>query len=153
MSKERHDGEHQDQFAAIGFREHPGSDVDMDEVPPVSYNKIYFKPTQESVERTPVQSHEQQLAQFQKQLKQLRAQYRPFLQTKAPALGFSRKAEELQKFQFRYHEEADNEFDHVLSGAGEWEDVTVPDYRGPTHFDGKWTGYYRTEFTYDELPA
>ncbi|UUZ85138.1 hypothetical protein LJK88_17100 [Paenibacillus sp. P26] len=38
----------------------------------------------------------------------------------------------------------------MLEGAGHWETVSVPDFRGPTGEAGRWTGFYRSEFEYKD---
>ncbi|MDF2644963.1 MAG: hypothetical protein K0Q73_768, partial [Paenibacillus sp.] len=38
---------HQDPFAEIAFREHPGNKDELREIPPVAYEKKYFTPGSE----------------------------------------------------------------------------------------------------------
>ncbi|MDF2959232.1 MAG: LacZ [Paenibacillus sp.] len=142
---------HQDQFAEIAFREHPGNKDDMREIPPVTYNKKYFAPGSDKAKNAQGLPYEQQLALFHEELQLLREKYRPFMRNLAPAPSLCRKRQDCKQFQFRYHTAEDANFARVLEGTGDWEAVTVPDFRGPTGENGKWTGFYRSEFAYDTV--
>lgn len=140
---------HPDPFAEIAFREHPGSGEGMEEIPPVAYEKILFSEGKERARRPEQLTYEEQLSRFQLQLQELREKYRPYLRSLLPKLERTRTREELSSFQFRYQLEEDgSDFVRVLEGLGEWEEVSVPDYRGPTGEAGRWSGYYRKEFSY-----
>jgi hypothetical protein len=142
----------QDQFAEIAFREHPGNKDDMQEIPPAAYDKKYFAPGSEKANNAAGLSYDAQIALFHEELKLLREKFRPFMDNKVPDPGLSRKRQECKHFQFRYHSSEDANFTRVLEGGGDWEEVTVPDFRGPTGENGKWTGFYRSEFTYASIP-
>lgn len=140
-----------DPFAEIAFLEHPGNQEELVEIPPISFEPNYLARGMQAAERLPERSHEQQVENFKSDLMRLREQYQPFLDNHAPAAEFKRKVMEIERFQFRYHTAEDHDFTKVLQGSGSWEQVTVPDFRGPTHEEGKWTGYYRTEFQYEPI--
>lgn len=136
-----------DAFAEIAFREHPSSKDGLKEIPPVALEPNYFLPGSQRAELATALSYEQEVERFQEQLKQLREQYKPFMQNLAAPVTETRSKQSIDSFQFRYHEEADNDFARVLGGAGEWENVTIPDFKGPTGDEGRWTGYYRQQFS------
>ncbi|MDD9269173.1 glycoside hydrolase family 2 protein [Paenibacillus sp. GCM10023248] len=142
-----------DQFAEIAFREHPGNKEELRDIPPITYEKKYFAPGTEGAMRTVSLTFDEQLAAFQEELKQLRQKYRPYMRSLAPSSAFQRDRQLCSKFQFRYQTPADTDFTRVLEGAGDWEEVTIPDFRGPTGEKGKWTGFYRSQFAYPAIPA
>ncbi|WP_245855634.1 glycoside hydrolase family 2 protein [Paenibacillus rigui] len=142
---------HQDPFAEIAFREHPGNKNEMRELPPVVYEKQYFAPGSEKAVSAAPLSYEARMALFHEELMQLREKYRPYMRNLTPPAEITRKRQPCSQFQFRYYEEADARFSRVLEGEGDWETVNVPDFRGPTGEQGKWTGFYRTEFGYEGL--
>ncbi|MEI7025583.1 glycoside hydrolase family 2 protein [Paenibacillus sp. y28] len=144
---------HHDPFAEIAFREHPGNKEELREIPPAAFDKKYFISGSEKAKDASGLSYEEQLAQFHQALPLLREKYRPFMSNLTPAPALQRRRQELTTFQFRYQTPADAEFSQVLEGGGEWETVTIPDFRGPTGDDGKWTGFYRNEFSYDQVPS
>lgn len=141
-----------DPFAEIAFREHPLHKEGMAEAEPIAYRKRYFAEGSESVERLTEPDWAKRLADHYRELAALREVYRPYLRELAPAAPFVRNAMELGTFDFRYHSpQQDIPFARVLTGEGEWERVTIPDYRGPTKENGRWTGYYRTRFAYPKV--
>ncbi len=137
---------HQDPFAEIAFREHPGSGDERREVPPVSYDKQYFTPGTEQAPDGAGPSYATQLAGFHKELQELREAYLPYMRDLTEATAVRRSRQVLDRFQFRYQTPEDADFTRVLEGAGSWETVSIPDFRGPTGARGRWTGFYRTEF-------
>ncbi|MFC5653629.1 glycoside hydrolase family 2 protein [Paenibacillus solisilvae] len=143
------DQHHQhDQFAEIAFREHPAYDHSIYEIPPIAHETVYFRAGKEQADKPKEASYEESLSRFHEQLQELRSRYAPFLRNLAPDPGIRRSKQNLTEFMFRYKAEEDNRFQRVLEGSGEWEKVTIPDFRGPTDEEGRWTGYYRTEFEY-----
>lgn len=143
------DRQHQhDQFAEIAFREHPAYDHSIQEIPPIAYEPVYFTPGKEKADKPKEATYEESLSRFHIQLQELRSRYAPFLRNLAPDSGDRRYKQSLTEFMFRYRTEEDNRFQRVLDGSGEWEKVSIPDFRGPTDEEGRWTGYYRTEFEY-----
>ncbi|MDD9268249.1 glycoside hydrolase family 2 TIM barrel-domain containing protein [Paenibacillus sp. GCM10023248] len=143
---ERH--ETLDPFAEIALREHPFAKEGMSVSQPAAYEKRWFAASQVAVPRQNTPSFEAELSAFRGQLAALRERYRPYLQNKVPPQELVRPQLELASFQFRYREEQDRSFARVLAGEGSWEQVRIPDFRGPTKEQGRWTGYYRTEFQF-----
>ncbi|WP_235549252.1 glycosyl hydrolase 2 galactose-binding domain-containing protein [Paenibacillus sp. Root444D2] len=143
---------HQDPFAEIAFREHPGNKDELREIPPVAYEKKYFTPGSEKATNVSHHTYEEQIAIFHEELKLLREKYRPFMRNLAPSSTMRRNRQACKEFQFRYQTSEDANFTNVLEGAGDWESVMVPDFRGPTGENGKWTGFYRSEFPHAPAP-
>ena len=142
-----------DLFADLALTEHPGSNDQVQEVKPPVLEKQFFQPSNEIADPTAELSYQEKLKQFENELQKLRVKYAPFLENHVPEPPLERRRLSLTEFQFRYQTEADYEFTNVLNGLGEWEQVTIPDYRGPAGEDGKWTGYYRTEFKFEKTPG
>ena len=79
--------------------------------------------------------------EFQAALAELRKQYEPFLADYTPPAPVTRARIELDAFQFRMEEPEDlQDISRVWRGEGVWQNVHIPDYRGPV---GWWAGYYR----------
>jgi len=79
--------------------------------------------------------------EFRAALAELRSQYEPFLRDHTPPVPATRARVELDTFQFRMEEPEDLvDISRVSRGEGSWQDVHIPDYRGPV---GWWAGYYR----------
>lgn len=148
MAKEQHDF-----FAELALKDHPADKENLREIPPVSYQKKWLPFSKRVAPEVREVPFEEKLEQFHRQLAALREKYRPFLRNLTPPMELKRKQTELKTFAFRYHTDEDTDFEHVHRGGGEWEQVTTPDFRGPTKFDGRWTGYYRTEFAYERPQA
>lgn len=141
-----------DPFAEIALREHPLAGHGLAEVPPPQWKKRLFEMGTEPAVRAAEPEFATQLQQFERELAELRERYRPYLRSLSPAPAYKRPRTELRTFDFRYAGGEEETFARVLSGLGEWEQVTVPDFRGPTKEQGRWTGYYRTTFRIG-LPA
>ncbi len=78
------------------------------------------------------------------ELARQRLLYAPFLEDFAPVLPSLRETLRLQEFQWRLETEADRtDFQHALSGAGDWTAINVPHFGGPI---GRAVAYYRTTF-------
>ncbi|MGG1514170.1 sugar-binding domain-containing protein [Paenibacillus oryzisoli] len=135
-----------DPFAEIALREHPLAGDGLEAAAPREWEKRMFALGTEAAARLPKPTYDMQLEEYELELERLRAYYRPYLRRLTPAAGFARPRQELKAFDFRYEDQQDREFGSVLAGLGEWEHVTVPDFRGPTKENGRWTGYYRTAF-------
>lgn len=84
---------------------------------------------------------------FAARLAALRETYAPFLRDLTPPNPHPRPTMDVRAFAFRMEEAADRtDATRPLHGEGEWEAITIPDYRGP---QGRWAGYYRTTFIPD----
>lgn len=141
-----------DQFAEIAFREHPGNKDELRDIPPITYEKKYFASSTDKAKRVDELTFDEQMVQFHEELKLQREKYRPYMRNLVPAPSMTRDRQVCSHFQFRYQTPTDVSFSRVLDGAGDWEAVTIPDFRGPTGEDGKWTGFYRSEFAYPGMP-
>ena len=136
----------QDFFARVALEHHPIGKDELSESKPIKYKKKYFKSSTLRCDKVVDKPYKEMLIEFNKDLEKLREKFKPFMSDFTPQTGTIRKSGELKEFQFRYEDERDrSDITRVLSGEGEWEKVSIPDDRGPV---GKWTGYYRTVFTY-----
>ncbi len=78
------------------------------------------------------------------EIEKLKTKYAPFMQRLAPCPAPTRESFTLHDFKMREEEEADRaDFFRVLKGEGDWNDIKVPYYFGPT---GAAVTYYRTTF-------
>lgn len=142
--------EGQDFFQKVALEHHPIEKRELCESEPVEYKKEYFKPTDIVCDRIVEKSYDEMLVEFHQDIKKLREKYEGFMTNYTPRPGRNRKSKKLEEFLFRFESKHDRrDISCVLHGEGEWEKVNIPDYRGQV---GKWTGYYRTVFTY-EKPA
>jgi hypothetical protein len=74
----------------------------------------------------------------------LRRHYAPFLRDRTPPHEPSRPRLDLRAFDFRLETREDRaDGQRPYADTGDWEEVTIPHYRGPV---GSWAGYYRTAF-------
>ncbi len=77
-----------------------------------------------------------------------REEYRPYMQDLAPAMEELRERMPLQRAGWRIQTEADQQdFQGVLDGKGQWEEVRLPHYGAPV---GKATTFYRMRFDLTE---
>ena len=77
-------------------------------------------------------------------IEQLRVKYAPFMQRLAPKTEQAREKIILENFALREASEDDLlDFSRVIRGEGEWKNITVPYFFGPT---GNAVHYYRTTF-------
>ncbi|WP_199614041.1 glycosyl hydrolase 2 galactose-binding domain-containing protein [Paenibacillus alkalitolerans] len=141
-----------DQFAEIAFREHPEREGDLQEISPVYFEKNYFVPCGDKAPAERYISHEERIVRFQAQLNKLREEFRPYMRDLTTEPEIRRDTLDISEFQFRYRTPGGDDFRRVLEGEGDWETVTVPDFRGPTGENGKWSAYYRTQFAYGPIP-
>lgn len=91
-------------------------------------------------------SFEERREAFKRELAALRERYRPFMADYLPELEDGKEVQELTRFHFRYLEKGEI-FTQRNRADALWEEVELPDYRGPAGEDGKWKGYYRTYFS------
>lgn len=140
--------ENHDFFADIAMTQHPIGNEDKENPPREAVNK-WFKESEEVFPygsiRTPDEyTQEERYGKFLKDLEYQRKKYEPFMQNYTPEI---RRAEvlELKDFEFRYAQDKEI-FSQINDEGTDWEKVTVPDYRGP---EGKWKGYYKTNFKLD----
>lgn len=136
----------QDFFARIALDQHPVGKDELYEPEPPSFEKRFFQPARQPAPSAEPPGYQEELARFREDLQALRRQYKPYLADFTPPLALTRPRLSLDAFQFRYESEQDRDFARVLAGEGEWEEVKIPDYRGPV---GRWTGFYRKTFVYE----
>jgi hypothetical protein len=138
-----------DFFADIAMTQHPMNHTDKEILPrPLPearaeeggsgfpYGKAGFS-TDKPLKR--------RLEEFHQQLEALKKQYAPFLENHLPKV-ICASVTDLDVFSFRYAEKGEY-FTQVEASSAPWEEVTIPDYRGPAGAQGKWRGYYRTHFS------
>lgn len=136
----------QDFFADIAFAQHPIGNNDK-EIPPREFDKVYFQDSREQFPYDKVKvsqqyTYEERLEAFDRQLEKLRTAYAPFMENHLPKVQEGKK-QNLKRFEFRYADPHEV-FTKRNAEEKEWEQVTIPDYRGP---EGRWRGYYRTTFS------
>lgn len=120
------------------------------EIPPAAKNGRSFEkcgrpfPYDEVSFRQEIPFRERQEA-FKRELAALRERYRPFMADYLPVQEEGKEVVELTHFRFRYLEKGEI-FTQLDREDALWEEVTLPDYRGPAGEEGRWKGYYRTFF-------
>lgn len=124
----------------------------LSEIAPRGGRPPVFAPSEQKAAAVEEPGYESRLRRFEKELEALRRRYRPFMQNLAPAAQAMRRTTELRRMRFRYAAPGGRDFAGALAGEGEWETVTLPDYRGPAGEKGRWTGYYRTSFAGPAAP-
>ena len=81
--------------------------------------------------------------EIQKNLQLLKKKFAPFLQDVAPQLKDMRDRQRIDRMSFRYETEDDRkDFQNLLQGKGQWQEVNMPYYHGP---QGISTAWYRKE--------
>jgi hypothetical protein len=136
-----------DFFAEIALEQKQEAKEELCRQEPLKYEKPYFGLSKHSCERIIEKSCEEQLTEFNNEIERLRQKFMPFVKDCTPPAQVTRKSMQLNEFKFRYEQKKDrDDIRNVLTGKGEWDNVIIPDYRGPV---GRWIGYYRTVFTYD----
>jgi hypothetical protein len=131
-----------DRFAAIALQPAPEMRGRLVENPPPALPKIELESAHSNAavdfpKRHSLRTREE----FRFALAALRKQYEPFLADYTPPARVTRARLELDTWQFRMEEPQDlQDISRVWRGEGSWQDVRLPDYRGPV---GWWAGYYR----------
>ena len=133
-----------DFFHDIAMTKHPFGSTDR-EVEPVPVPDLYFKGGNQTAVRKEVFSFEDQCKCFHEELEEMRERFRPFLANYLPGIRETVEKEELRSFRFRYLEKGEIFTERNTPGK-DWEQVTIPDYRGPAGENGKWSGYYYCTF-------
>lgn len=137
-----------DGFAQIALGGYLNDKDELQETKPASHpNRNIAKSTNEAPAINE-KDYRESLVEFREDIRKLKDKYRPFMKDYTPDITMTRKAWEHDEFQFRYETIADKkDIENILAGKGDWEYVSIPDYRGPV---GRWTGFYRREFTFDQ---
>lgn len=135
-------------FGDIAFSDHPVGSDEMIEFPPPSIKEKFFRSSSDAADYINHPSFNKNLVIFKDKLNLMREKYSPFLKNYVPEADILRNRLNLSEFKFRYKTKNDKDFKDILDGIGEWENVIIPDYRGPVGINGKWMGLYRTEFKF-----
>lgn len=133
-----------DRFAKLAFEGANTLKEELKEITPRELGNQKFMPSSKMAPAEAIKDYKQLCIEYDNELEELRKRFEPFLQSFTPAKEAIREKIALTEFAFRYQTDTDKRsIDTVFEGSGEWERVTIPDYRGPV---GRWKGYYRTEF-------
>ncbi len=139
----------QDFFHEIAKTKHPIDTTDR-EVPARAVTDHLMRRTDRAL-LSPVKplDYEEQKAEFSAELEKMRAYYLPFMSDHLTPLPTQKETRELKTFLFRYRgkEEVFTERDDENY---RWEEIEIPDYRGPAGESGKWEAYYKTVFSCPE---
>jgi hypothetical protein len=134
--------ENRDFFADIALMKHPINHTDVEIIPREITDKLFTECDGGYPEAAVFEDSTfgEKYEGFKRGMARLREKYAPFLENRMPALG-GVDVTEFKEFAFRYAEKG--EVFTKRDDAGEWENVTIPDYRGPA---GKWRAYYKAMF-------
>ncbi len=132
---------------AAGGKKMTGEIKRLDEIPPLNYERIELKSSNEKYAvKMPEFNEEKAYAEFLSEKKALKNYYAPYLKNYAQKI--SNDEVFLEDFKYRKETEEDKrDFASVLAGGGEWEDVKIPHYVGP---DGRWNAFYRAELNVEK---
>ncbi len=105
--------------------------------PPIELEAEHSNPVVDFPKRSTMRTRKE----LEAALAEMRQRYKPFLADHTPPMPVTRDRVELGTFQFRMEEPEDlRDITRIWRGEGSWENVRIPDYRGPL---GWWAGYYR----------
>lgn len=137
-----------DRFAAIALRPAPASRAVLPHLPPLELPERRLESDlSDGLGVPPAPARLRTPEDLRWRLAELKERYAPFLEDHTPAAPISRPRLGLEEFSFRFEtpeDRADSARQYGL--AGDWEQVTIPHYRGPV---GRWAAYYRTHFAPD----
>lgn len=139
----------QDFFKDIAMTKHPIGENDK-EIEPILYPSRYFTKTEDKFPYEKVTfrqdiCYEDRIKAMKQELQTMKEQYRPYMSDLLPKQQQTAQRMELKQFEFRYLHKHEIFADRDLKDTV-WEQVSIPDYRGPAYEDGKWRAYYRTGF-------
>ena len=136
------EGGRRDVFAAIALETPKPARPQLRENPPPVLPAIELQSSRSNPAVTfPRYPHMRTREEFRAALAELRRKSEPFLADLTPRAPQTRARLELDSFQFRMEETEDQQdFARVWRGEGTWQNVRIPEYRGPV---GWWAGYYR----------
>ncbi len=134
-----------DHFGAIAAGEIGSKRAPLVFPTPTPKNGVRFPLTAHKGKATDVYKKMSTRAELDEEIERLKEDYALFLQKLAPKPEKTRDILNLTAFSMREATEDDlSDFGRVLRGEGEWKNITVPHYFGPT---GAAVSYYRTVFT------
>ena len=140
---------YKDKYAEIGTMDIKATREALITEEPEALPELYL--TAEGIDRGAIftyQDKELNKEQLEAAITKQKAYYMPFFADHAPALQIKRLQKELKYFDWRIGTDKDaRDFQAVLRGEGNWEQVTIPHFGPPL---GVATTYYRTEFTLAE---
>ena len=140
-----------DFFGAIAAKEIGSKRVPLVFPQPIPKNGVQFPLNETTAAPTAVYKKPCTREELDAEIEALKKHYAPFMQELAPAPEATRETLPLTQFQMRKQTEADLiNFAGVLSGEGEWQNITVPYYFGPT---GNAVAYYRAAFPFQKPAA
>lgn len=100
---------------------------------------------------TPVYKKADSKEELDSIIEELRIKYEPFFQTLSPEHKTTREIISLHECSMREATEEDlADFSRVLNKKGDWKQISLPYYFGPT---GNTTHYYHTTFELDDIPC
>lgn len=137
--------EKQDFFHEIAKTKHPIDSTDREIQPREIQSHVLPHTGKKFLTPMEAVNYEKQKRQFQEELAKLRVYYKPFMADYAPMVDTKTERMEFQKFQFRYVGKEECFTDRNRPDY-QWEEVTIPDYRGPAGEEGRWDGYYKSIF-------
>lgn len=133
----------------IAKTKHPGSTTDREiealPAPDKLFDRAEGSRLEDMLKKTFDGDYEAAKARFAPGLAALREKYLPFMGDVLPPVEETVRRKELKQFRFRYLDK-DERFTGRWQEDKIWEDVTIPDYRGPAREDGIWSGYYTCHF-------
>lgn len=139
----------QDFFRDIAMTKHPIENTDK-EIQPREIPNIFFENTTILNKKITVKEdipYDERVQLFKEDLKDLRETYKPFMTNNLTEHKSLKKTSYLDEFQFRYLDGNERFTDRDKNG--DWEQVKIPDYRGPVDENGKWRAYYKCNFKID----
>ncbi len=140
-----------DFFGAIAAKEIGSKRVPLVFPSPQKKNGIKIPLSQSKKALTEVYKKPDTREELDALIDELRIKYAPFLQNLAPKISETREKIILENFALREEQEEDRlDFSRVTRGEGEWKNISVPYYFGPT---GNTVHYYRTTFEIREKSA
>lgn len=140
-----------DFFGAIASKEIGSKRAPLVFPKPQEKNGIILPLSSTDKTPTPVPKKPDTKGELDALIEELRVKYSPFMQNLAPKAADIREKIILENFALREEQEEDLlDFSRVTRGEGEWENIRIPYYFGPT---GNAVYYYRTTFNICEKSA
>lgn len=142
----------QDFFRDIAMTKHPLENTDK-EIEPRELSNIFFENTTILNKKVVLKEeipYDERVQHYKESLKALRETYKPFMENNLKEHKSLKELFYLKEFQFRYLDGNERFTDRDKNDN--WEQIKIPDYRGPVDENGKWRAYYKSNFKMD-LPT